>query len=471
MIMSGVLTRRKNDLTKVDLIVYTLLTVFFIINLLTFDYSGAHWAVILTFFLLGAFFYFRIITARKNISLYRVYYIFCFVFMFYAPLQQYLSHTVFQTNNGWTLTYNDADYLRANAILFAFTVLFELGYHLTKQKVPRAKPVTEVPTVELHMTLLFCSFIAIGVLVATGNLFGREGYDVSNVKIGSQINNILHFFPAACFVVTVLQNRNTAHKQKWVSAIFLLETIFVFFPFYGSIPRFLIFGVYCIMISLFFSQAKHQSLYFLLYVIGFFFVFSSFNYFKSHSFGDLSGFALSLTNFKTMDYDAYQMLMATVSYVDANGCVVGKNILSAILNFVPRSIWSSKMLPSGQIVADYYGTWFTNVSCPVMAECYFAFGFFGILLGAPLTGFVLKKIDGFDRSESMFKKGFYFLVSGLLIYILRGAMLPTFAYTFALILSLTLVCVLTGVISARTKSRQAKTQEDHISLEQYAKDN
>lgn len=468
--MIGSVARRDGTITRVDFTVYLLLTAFFLCNLAAFDYSGAHWAVILTFFLLGAFFYFRIITARKNISLYRVYYIFCFVFMFYAPLQQYLSHTVFQTNNGWTLTYSDTDYLRANAILFAFTVLFELGYHLTKRKAPRAKPVTAVPTVELHMTLLFCSFIAIGVLAATGNLFGRGGYDVSNAKIGSQINNILRFFPAACFVVTVLQNRDTAYKQKWVSAIFLMETILVFFPFYGSVSRFLVFGVYLTIISLFFSQAKHKSLYFLLYVIGFFFVFSSFNYFKNNSFWDLSGFALSLTDFKTMDYDAYQMLMATVSYVDANGCVFGKNILSAILNFVPRSIWSSKMLPSGQIVADYYGTWFTNVSCPVMAECYFAFGFFGILLGAPLTGFVLKKIDGFDHSESMFKKGFYFLVSGLLIYILRGAMLPTFAYTFALILSLTLVCALTRVISARTKSRQAKTQEDHISLEQYAKD-
>lgn len=468
--MIGSVARRDGTITRVDFTVYLLLTAFFLCNLATFDYSGAHWAVILTFFLLGAFFYFRIITARKNISLYRVYYIFCFVFMFYAPLQQYLSHTVFQTNNGWTLTYSDTDYLRANAILFAFTVLFELGYHLTKRKAPRAKPVTAVPTVELHMTLLFCSFIAIGVLAATGNLFGRGGYDVSNAKIGSQINNILRFFPAACFVVTVLQNRDTAYKQKWVSAIFLMETILVFFPFYGSVSRFLVFGVYLTIISLFFSQAKHKSLYFLLYVIGFFFVFSSFNYFKNNSFWDLSGFALSLTDFKTMDYDAYQMLMATVSYVDANGCVFGRNILSAILNFVPRSIWSSKMLPSGQIVADYYGTWFTNVSCPVMAECYFAFGFFGILLGAPLTGFVLKKIDGFDRSESMFKKGFFFLVSGLLIYILRGAMLPTFAYTYALILSLTLVCALTGLISTRTKSRQAKTQEDHISLEQYAKD-
>lgn len=456
--MIGFVARRDSTITRVDFTVYLLLTAFFLCNLATFDYSGAHWAVILTFFLLGAFFYFRIVTARKNISLYRVYYIFCFVFMFYAPLQQYLSHTVFQTNNGWTLTYSDADYLRANAILFAFTVLFELGYHLAKRKAPRTKPVTAVPTVELHMTLLFCSFIAIGVLVTTGNLFGREGYDVSNAKIGSQINNILRFFPAACFVVTVLQSRNTAYKQKWVSAIFLLETILVFFPFYGSVSRFLIFGVYLTIISLFFSQAKHRSLYFLLYIIGFFFVFSSFNYFKSHSLGDLSGFALSLTNFKTMDYDAYQMLMATVSYVDANGCVFGKNILSAILNFVPRSIWSSKMLPSGQIVADYYGTWFTNVSCPVMAECYFAFGFFGILLGAPLTGFVLKKIDGFDCSESMFKKGFYFLVSGLLIYILRGAMLPTFAYTFALVLSLALACGLAKALSRKKQLEEIKIQ-------------
>lgn len=469
--MNSTVERHGITITRVDFIVYLLLTVFFLCNLATFDYSGAHWAVILTFFLLGAFFYYRIITVQKNISLYRVYYIFCFIFMFYAPLQQYLSHTVFQKNNGWTLNYSDTDYLWANAIMLVFTTFFELGYHLTKRKESYAKSVVTIPSVELQLTLMLCSIIAIGILVATGNLFERGGYDISNAKIGSQINNILRFFPVACFVVTVLQNRNANVKQRGISIIFLLETILVFFPFYGSVSRFLIFGVYLTIISMFFSQAQHKSLYFLLYVIGFFFVFSSFNYFKSHSFGELSGFALSLTNFKMMDYDAYQMLMATVSYVDANGCVFGRNILSAILNFVPRSIWSSKMLPSGQIVADYYGTWFTNVSCPVMAECYFAFGFFGILLGAPLTGFALKKLDGFDCSKSMFKQGFYFLVSGLLIYILRGAMLPTFAYTFALVLSLTLVCVLTRAFSTRMKSRQAEMQENQITLEQYAKGN
>lgn len=469
MIMDGVLDRRKNDLTKVDLVVYTLLTVFFVINLLTFDYSGANWAVILTFFLLGAFFYFRIITARKNISLYRVYYIFCFVFMFYAPLQQYLSGTVFQSGNGWTLTYSDTDYLRANGLLIAFTALFELGYRLTKNKETTRRPYILVPTARMQVLLFLGSLLSIGILAVSGNLFGRVGYGVSNANIGSQINNILRFFPVACFIVTFLQNKELVYKQKWSIVIYGLETFLVFFPFYGSISRFLLFGVYLMIITLFFVNTKHKSLFFLLCVIGFFLVFSSFNYFKTHTVVDMSGFALSITNFNMMDYDAYQMLMATMHYVKENGSAMGRNILAVIFNFVPRSIWTSKMYPTGQIVAEYFGTWFTNLSCPIAAECYFAFGGFGIVIGAPIVGLLLKKVDGFSISDSFFKCGLFHLLSGLLMFILRGALLPTIAYTLALSISLGMVCIVVRFFSLRVTATTLQDIDDANGLAELSR--
>lgn len=447
--------RRGGTVTRVDLIIYLLLTVFFIYNLASLDYSAAHWAVVFTFFLLGSFFYYRILAARESISLYRIYYIFCFIFLFYAPLQQYLAKTVFQVNNGWMLIYTDAHYLRANAVLLVFTVLFEFAYRVTRTAKASKTHFVWLPTTQLHMTLLFCSCIATGILVVTGNLFASEGYDVSNAKVGVQINNILRFFPVACFLVTKLQDRAAGCRHRWVSAIFLLEVVLVFFPFYGSVSRFLLFGVYLMIISLYFSHAKHRSLYFLLYVVGYFFIFSAFNYFKLHSLTDLSGFALSLTDFKTIDYDAYQMLMATISYVDANGCAFGCNILTALFNFIPRSIWSSKMLPSGQIVAEYYGTWFTNLSCPFVAEGYLAFGLFGVVLAALVAGFVIKKLDGFDSVGGVFRKGLFYLVSGMLIYLLRGAMLPTFSYMYALIVSLSLAFMLMRLLSVcATSTRQ-----------------
>ena len=437
-------TNQYSRLSKVDCIIYLLLTLFFVLNIATFDYSGAKWSVILTFFVLGAFFYVKIITAKKNITLYRVYYIFCFIFMFYAPLQQYLSGVVFQKNNGWILTYSDMDYLRANIILLIFTLLFEIGYHFSKsaKKKETAPSYYTVQTMSSSLILIAISILAILVLLLSGNLFGSEGYDVSNQNVSNQINNILRFIPVSCFIVTILQRRLAPRKQIGLCILFLLEILLVFFPFYGSISRFLLFGVYLSLISLFFSKSKHKSLFFLLYVVGFFFVFSSFNYFKSHTLTDLSDFSLSLANFNFVDFDAYQMLMATISFVEVEGCSFGLNILSAVLNFIPRSIWTGKSLPSGQIVAEYYGTWFTNVSCPIMAEWIFAFGYFGVLIGALILGWLFKKIDGFDDSNSFFKKGFFVMTSGLLVYILRGALLPVMAYTFALTISLACVCII-----------------------------
>lgn len=77
----------------VDVIVYAVLALFFFLNILSFDYTDVNWLVIISFILLGLFFFYKIISAKKNISLYRVSYIFAFIFLFYAPLQQYISGT------------------------------------------------------------------------------------------------------------------------------------------------------------------------------------------------------------------------------------------------------------------------------------------------------------------------------------------------------------------------------------------
>lgn len=427
--------------STVDAIIYLALAIFFFLNILSFDYAGADVRVIGSFILLGICFFYKIVSAKKNISLHRVYYIFAFIFLFYAPLQQYLSGTVFQLNNGWSLRYNDDDYFQANILIIVFTICFELGYKLTHFKVTVKKKVYLATPSDFSSILLFCiSFIAVFILFITGNITGRTGYEVENVNIGNQINNILRFFPISCLIVTILQGWKSGRINKLLLAIYLLEVFVVFFPFNGSISRFLLFGAYLAIFSLLFSKAQYKSLFFLIYVIGFFFIFSAFNYFKSNTLEDLSGFTLSLVDFNFVDFDAYQMLMASINYVERVDIMYGQNILTAVLCFIPRSIWTGKLDPSGQIVAEYWGTWFTNLSCPLPAECFLAFGYVGVIAGAFIIGFLFKKVDGFDYSNSYFKKGLFCMLSGLLVYILRGALLPVTSYSVALAISLAMVC-------------------------------
>ena len=434
--------KQKKQYTQLDILVYFVLGFFFIFTILSLDFSKASFWIVFSFFIMGIFYFYKIISAKKNISLYRVYYIFAFVFMFYAPLQQYLSGTVFWASNGLAITYSDDDYLKANLVLTIFTICFEIGYHLfNSKKETKKKNYVVIPSDFAEGVMIALSLLAFATLFISGNITNRSGYDFENQNISGQVNNILRFIPVSCFIITFLQKDKNGKKNTFALIVYIIEIFIIFFPLNGGMSRFLLFGTYMALIALLFSHGKHKSLFFLLFIIGFFFVFSSFNYFKTHNITDFSEFSLSLVNFNHSDFDAYQMLMASIKYVEREGVFFGGNILTVLLCWIPRSIWPGKMEPSGAIVAGYWGSWYTNLSCPIYAEFFLAFGYIGIILGAFIISWILKKIDSFDYSQRYFKKGVFCVLSGFLIYILRGALLPTVSYFIATILSLALIYV------------------------------
>jgi hypothetical protein len=90
--------------------------------------------------------------------------------------------------------------------------------------------------------------------------------------------------------------------------------------------------------------------------------------------------------FNTLNYDAFANLMATVDYVSKNDFSFGYQLLSAFLFFIPRSIWPSKPISTGELVGNYlmddYGFKFNNLSNPMVSEGYINFGLFGVFLMA-----------------------------------------------------------------------------------------
>ena len=61
-----------------------------------------------------------------------------------------------------------------------------------------------------------------------------------------------------------------------------------------------------------------------------------------------------------------------------HGMQWGRQLLGALLFFVPSAVWSGKPLASGIFIANYlianYSMWFTNLSAPLIAEGYLDFG-------------------------------------------------------------------------------------------------
>ena len=438
---------KKVNPATVDRIVYSFIGIFFVWILLTLDYSKSNLWVVLTFLLIGGFSFYQIIISEKNITLKRIFYVFVFIFMFFAPLQQYLSGTVLWKSTGAKLWYSDQEYLYANLLISLFLLLFERSYEVAeyrdKPKNPMFQPVDTARSSAYKFTVVVLNVVSVLVcvwLLVSGNILGRAGIDFISFKnLSDQIVRILRYFPVCCllFSVSLWQIK----KIRYPKSVFLyaVESLFIYFPFYGSVSRFLLFGAYLSVGSLFFYRFRYNSVYFLRFVVGFFIVFSAFNFFKTHTLSEWYKFSLEIVDFKTPDYDAYQIFMATVKYTALKGVCWGKNLLTAIACMIPRRVWGSKMLPSGEVVLRYFQSNFTNVSCPWFAEFYFAFGSWGVLLGAIVTGFLCKYFDGFYDRGSVFLRSVFCVLTGLFIYILRGALLSAFSYTVALLVPLVLI--------------------------------
>jgi hypothetical protein len=95
---------------------------------------------------------------------------------------------------------------------------------------------------------------------------------------------------------------------------------------------------------------------------------------------------------------------------------------------------------TGAIIMDAFGSWFKNVSMPLVGESYFAFGWFGIVIIALMFGWLAKKIDGWCDSENYLRRCIFCLITGMTIYIMRGALLAACAFVLGIMLGIFLIC-------------------------------
>ncbi len=131
-----------------------------------------------------------------------------------------------------------------------------------------------------------------------------------------------------------------------------------------------------------------------------------------------------LSNFNTLHFDAYANFLATQEYASIDGFSKGEQLGSAFFFFVPRSIWESKPITTGQLVGNHliekHDFWFNNLSNPYISEAYLNFGIVGIILFAFVFAYVLSKAVNYLRSDDYLKKTLAFFTAIHLVYFLRG---------------------------------------------------
>lgn len=94
-----------------------------------------------------------------------------------------------------------------------------------------------------------------------------------------------------------------------------------------------------------------------------------------------------------LDYDASAQVTYAIGLHDERGADYGHQVLGAVGFAVPRAVWENKARPTGEVLAEYSGFHFTNLSAPLWAEGFIALGFLGVAALFALFGLVMGRGD------------------------------------------------------------------------------
>lgn len=125
------------------------------------------------------------------------------------------------------------------------------------------------------------------------------------------------------------------------------------------------------------------------------------------------------------NFDAFQQLVNTISYTDAHGHTWGAQSFSALLFWMPRSIWEGKAISTGELVGINSNYDYLNLSAPLWAEMYIDFGLFGVLFVFYILGRALNSIE--LNSDPNVRVVVCFLAS-YSMYFYRGSLMSVLSF-------------------------------------------
>ena len=438
-----------------DLLIYAFFALFLIFDLFwCLDINGNSYFVIASFIPVLGLCTVAFVKSHGFLTIDQMLYVFVFVFCYYTPLHQYVENTNIHDFS----KYSDVDYLLAN-----FIVLLFLGIYLIIRKY--GKRTIKFDTFKLEIRVSTNSLCILCLISIASIIWLQQNHalfsltDTSDYNAGDSLSivivKIVRFFPISALLLSLMSIKDkTITGNRKLNAILLVIIcticVIIFFPINGTLSRYLLFGTYLMVLHTLFERNLHKSMIVLAAFIGFALIFLAFNFFKYNSFLNISEFTLGGFDASFIDYDAYQMLMQSFHYVSDYGLLWGMNILTALGCVIPRSIWLGKFDPTGALLADSYGASFNNLSCPIFAEFYLAFGILGVVTFSILFAKLINLIESVNRTRNPFFRALYSISVGMIIPFARGALLPMTSFWVCLVISL-VMCSFICVICTNSK--------------------
>ncbi|MES2519124.1 MAG: hypothetical protein V4585_13500 [Bacteroidota bacterium] len=391
----------------------------------------------------------------QKLSINLIYSFFNFFFFYLIPLLQLNSSSF-----NYFIFGTDVIFLVEKSLMIIF--YFNLFYYCNYYRKYFDNTIYSVRVVRNKLNISIIKWYSLFILIFTTyvvvfigwQVFFFRSYFEEFLKRSSQIFILVYanyISPLTVFIFVI------AHKMKIRIAkknLFFLLIIAIIYNSPIAKPRFYIFTIFMVIYSVFFMKRERSGWIVLLYLaIGLFFSFylSSLRYIDN--IDDLSSVKLTINTsifVKTIHFDAFEVLMMSVKYVQTKDFLYGENILGAILFFIPRVLWITKPITTGQLLLSkkintlsLEDETFDNISCPLVAEIYISFGIIGIILIALLLGNMVAKFDLRFRQTTLFQKNqntesemimiFLAISAGMILFILRGSLMTSIAYYVGII--------------------------------------
>lgn len=373
----------------------------------------------------------QLMSLRRQASIHFGSFVFCFLFMSAAPMVQLAAKTdpVYKIDH-WAL------WAAMNAL--AFTLIGIFATYRMKRFDTNTQPRSIAPpsgTNYLSVFVVVALSSGIAIALFYSSLFtNREEFSIASdalfgdAVISSMARTLLFYAPFFGALIG-LRSSIVNRKTMWI-ILFSLEVLIAAILNNPLInPRYQLASLAFFAVDYMFYGRRTKFLA-VLVIVGVLLapVFQVFRRDVSDDESSISeGRQIFSSTLLSKDYDAFQMSCYTMLTVDSAGVSWGSNILGAALFFVPRAWWPEKPQPTSWITyqtashSTELGT--SNLSTPLMAEGYYAFGWLGALVISWIYWWGVSRITLASRRDS---NSWTFLArclfAGLVLIFLRGTL-------------------------------------------------
>lgn len=382
---------------------------------------------------------------QRPFTLSKIISIFCFIFFIVANGIQFARNSFLLT---FSYYFNNIDYIIFQAILlfilFVYTITYTRYFQFFNRKLTRTQECLKIDTINYKLLFFIASIATIVIIL-------NHTHDISSLFIRGTFDNIAYSeepddksslliqskvirpLPFASLMIALIYKA----PPKITIPLFIF-TLITNFP--TGLARNSSASIWIpIFLLLFKNKLKHNAFMWLM-ILAIFVVFPFLNIFRRWD-GSMD-FSWSIDFLDRIDFDASQIFMATVY----TGFITwGKQLIGVLFFWFPRRYWPDKPVGSGHLLVNEHHGWFDNVSMPFFSEGYVNFGFVGIFVFTILLAWFSAKLDSLYWSKwskhPNLKSGFYLILIGSLIFIMRGDLMSSTAFTVGVMISYS-ICLL-----------------------------